>query len=83
MYHVERLVESEVRGILDELGRVDLRLRDLQGRDDDESRLEYIVLSAYRRHLIGELESLASFASEKGLPALRRPGSAITPVCTG
>ena len=82
--HVERILGSEVRALLEELGLIDLRLREIAGRDDEESRLEYIVLSAYRRFLIEDLESLAEFATEYGYEPLaaRRP-EAVTQAGTG
>ena len=82
--HVQRILGSEVRALLEELGLIDLRLREIAGRDDEESRLEYIVLSAYRRYLIEDLESLAEFATERGYEpiAARRP-EAVTQACTG
>ncbi len=62
--HVERLLRGEIQDIVSELGLVDLRLEELRHRNDDDSRLEYVVLQAYRRHLLEDLEQLAKFGVE-------------------
>ncbi len=84
MLHVERILEVEVREIVEELGNVDVRLREVEGREDDESRLERIVLTAYRRHLVSDLVSLEAFARDRGIGlGLRGSPQQVTQACTG
>ena len=84
-YHVERILEAEVRAIESEIEGVDARLREVATRSDEESRIELIVLRAYRRMLESDLQSIEEFAREKGLPALHLGDvrHQITQACTG
>lgn len=61
--HVERLLKEEVAEVLEEIGNVDARLEELRGKSDDESRIEFIVMSAYKRQLVEDLDQLLGFAS--------------------
>ncbi len=83
-YHVERILETEVRAIAGEIDGVDARLREVASRNDDESRIELIVLRAYRRMLESDLESLEAFARERGLLSGVIDGpQPLTQACTG
>jgi beta-phosphoglucomutase-like phosphatase (HAD superfamily) len=61
--HVERLLKEEIAEVLEEIGSVDARLEELRGRGDDDSRIEFIVMSAYKRQLVEDLDQLLGFAS--------------------
>lgn len=68
--HVERLLRDEVAHILDEVGTVDARLQELRDRDDEDSRVEYLVLSAYKSQLMEDLDELLGFAKSHNMEAV-------------
>ncbi len=71
-FHVERLLKEQLSYMLEELGYVDARLLELRWRSDDDSRIESLVLRAYRDHLIEDLEELLGYASAHNIDVIDR-----------
>ena len=63
--HVNKLIARNVEEILEKLGDIEKRYYSL-GDDDEESRLEKIVLNSMRKILLNDLRELTGFSSYYG-----------------
>ncbi len=62
--HINKLIARNVEELLSQLGDIEKRYNSLG--DDDESRLEKIVLNSMRRILLNDLREITGFSSYYG-----------------
>ncbi|MCE4619962.1 MAG: hypothetical protein F7C33_02960 [Desulfurococcales archaeon] len=60
---ISRIFSWEIQRLVDEISWVDKRLAELD-ENNDEGRVERILLEALRRHLIADLRELGGFSGD-------------------
>lgn len=61
---INRVFSHEIQRIADEIAWIDKRLLELEGDQSDEARIEKILLSSLRSHLVSDLRELGGFSGD-------------------